>query len=770
MSSKNDLVWGGRMVSHDRMPAGDSVEHFSTSTASKIPLKEMRFKEWPENAADTRSLESGYRGPSGVRSFDLNRTANYTTTATQRLPESMVATQSYAGSNFGIYDLTYSRLWVNDPIVKTAALKSMPQMISTASPTVGFMDPTKAYNGGYMVHNDTNDIVRASTEETQNYDRSQELQDLIGSNCINFANKVNTFNSANWTDPTELYQTMAGWGQTNAVVFNDLPNGGRRSTGRNDFGDGPTGSNRIDQSQHYCGPCAWCRPGLGVFVPTVVPLPWKPKKPSETSEKKQNSKEQQQNSITTFSENQIAPRRYVDLGGAPPYDKDPASPFTCFNTCGCTDQILQHTPMAVQPNGGIQLLWRQAGTNRCVVSYFDDEFNLNTSFHFEATDVGGIAAYDDGTAVLVSQMECDGPATSQTWSTMNRGVVIRWKGGKFLWGTKLTDPYRSPRKDANDVADLDPTYVEDKTGNGRFLLNMGGAQMKYSYSADAKKQSTIAVYMKITGGSLSKNGNHWGSRTYHLDERTGKILGDYFGCSHDIYGRIGLASQQGEYVHVCADDTAKGLVATAATSAVTGGERHDIQENTKELVQAGWAAARPCSLLQLSDGEEGGYVLAHMSKKDRRMYYEGVLQFFDNKMKPKDRVVAIENKLEWDAEMTNFKIIPYGKRDKDNVFLATWEWLKSPTCCPPQAESRCYGVPHGRRFVLIRAYRENGAWKVEKIGKRLKLPPSHPTRFNPEDDPVIDPSNGDILWATFHWNQAVLHRIKNAPVNWKKND
>ena len=901
-------VWRGRVV-----------EHFYDAT---------NYTSWPANAADTGSVETPYRGPTmdfGTAAFATSAQATSSPLSSQ--PSNTVAAPDYAGADFGVYDLTYARNWVQNSYPT-----ALPSEILNAS--VGSID-WPGYTGGFMVANDTNDVVRASTEKTQGSTRSAGLQSSIESQCRSFASAIGSFNSADWTDPTELYQTMAGWGLTNSIFLNNLPNGGRRSTGVNSFGTGDVGQNAnfISPSQYFGGPCAWCRPGIGVYVPTSVPLPWQPSPPQQSIvESYKNSKKSyesfyvqggggggvisikmenvnlrestsvsnivgsissilaeiaaesqsppvsssssastiyvsfalSQNAFKTIVDQKpnikfigqllisnlvknkqifslsssqnlsltvsvedsstnktvfsvivscdgkgqsfdssycakllpptptdrslptptdrslptdrspiqsdlpsssrgggidssaFQPLVYVDLA-IPPFDKDPASPFVCANTCGCTDQILNHIPLSIQPNGGFQLLWRQSGTNRCIVSYFDKDFNLVNGFDFEATDVGGIAAYDDGTAVLVSQMECDGPATSETWSTMNRAAVIMWRGGSFSWGTKLTDPYKT-----SSTTQTNPTYAEDSTGNGQYVLNMGGAQMKHYSSQTKNDNNSIAVYFKQTGGSLETGGDHWGSRVYKLRESDGTVLGDFFGCSHDVLGRLGSsATAPGEYVHVCAQDGASptgGLVVTAATS---GNVRTVIPENTTS--QAGWAAARPCSLIARRNSLAGGYVLAHMSKKGKT-YYEGIVQVLDPTMNPLARLVVYPNPDSNQTEMANFKLVPYGTDPDQDVYLIMYELLRSPSCCPPTGvENRCYGPVLQRVFQLGQI--TNVGWR--NIGDPYVIPAasSQSWRSNPEDDPIVDPTTGDILWATFNWTQVVFHRISNKSVN-----
>ena len=695
------------------------------ASPSSGPSGDAKYTDWPSNAK-TDSVNVTYNGP------DMSALPAYATQSPATLirmtappPLFFKTNDPYKGPNYGVYDLTYARGWT-----ATSYPSTLP--VVTDGANLRNMATDSLYLGGFMAVNDTNDV--ASSVAT----RSTALKASIKKQCDDFAGAIGTLNLANWTDPTELYQTDAGWGLTNGIVLNSIVNGGRRSTGINTFA---SAANLMSPSQIFGGPCSWCRPGIGNWIPQIAPLPWTGTAPSPSGGP----------ASAGFSKSSINPLVYVDLK-APPFDKDPNSPYVCVNTCGCTDQILNHIPIAIQPNGGFQLLWRQAGTNKCIVSYFDPSYNLMNSFHFEATDVGGIAAYDDGTAVFVSMMDCDAPQTAQTWSTMNRAVVIMWRGGKLKWAKRLTDPYK--RKDTDDSSTRNPTYSEDATGNGNFIMNMGGSQMKYDASS-----KMIAVYTKMTGGSLEAGGNHWGSRVFQLNESDGSLVVDAFGCSHDILGRLGNTNQ-GEFVHVCAEDGNtgnKGLSITPLLKSQNTQNYIHLGENTTS--QAGWAASRVCSLITRRSSAQG-YVMGYMCKSGK-VYYDLIMRLFDTNMKPIDggRLTVVSNP--GTVEFSNFHVMPYGGIDQnDDTYLIAYETLSNPTCCPNSGvENRCYGIVASRTWQIVKIVGST----VQNVGQPVTIasPESDPWRMNPEDDPIIAP-NGDIIWATFNWSQVVFHRISNS--------
>lgn len=500
------------------------------------------------------------------------------------------------------------------------------------------------------------------------------------------------YDPSEWNDSTDVTQTITGWGLGVNPDGSIKPNPQRMSFIDVD-GVGKT----------FGGPCAWCRPGQGAWVPKATPAPWTPATVKATDDGGQSKVEASSPSFNIVSKAQEL--------GVFPYEMNPK---LCGETIGCASALTSRVPVARQPNGGWQLLLREAGTNKCWVYYFDDRMNYFDRFFLEATDIGGIVAFDDGTAIAVSQVDCDAPPTTNSaGGNMNRAVVLCWRGGSLKWTKRLTDPYR---KQAGSISIDD--YVDDPTGNGQFVTNMYFSRMK----GNADKNQ-IGVCVQQSGGTLDAGGNHWGSVLYSLDADSGKVVEQHFACSHDIGGRI--CPTASGFAQVCAEDgvgkpPVRGLSVTCGGTkgcpAFTDSDQYNAHLSGNSVDEAGWAASRIRSLIPRNDNA-GGFVLAYLSKKNKK-FNDIVVRLFDANMRDQTGaapIVILKNDTSY--EYFNLHLMPFGAGT--GTYLMYYETLKDPVCNSGvnagTLESRCYGPVLGRKWQLVKQQKDGSSFEISEV-------------------------------------------------------
>jgi hypothetical protein len=628
--------------------------------------------------------------------------------------------QYFEDDDYGVLDNSFFRKWV--PASKQAYETWDKQISNKSASRVPFDQPN--YLGGFMLVNDEDDPFNSKDL------RSDTTKGQIRKWCDDVKAKMGgQYNLDEWNDSTDITQTIAGWG------LGVMPNGSIKPTHNRKSLLSVAG-----MGETYGGPCSWCRPGQGAWIPSTTPRPW-------TSSSAPQG-DQETLSPATLSSSFFEIRYKMQELGLYPYEMNPK---LCGVTIGCASALTSRVPIARQPNGGWQLLLREAGTNKCWVYYFDAAMTYFARFFLEATDIGGIVAYDNGTVITVSQPDCDGPPTTNMGGgNMNRAVVLCWRDGVRKWAKRLTDPYR--KQDPNNKtavgASID-NYIDDPTGNGQFVTNMYFARMK------GNSDNQIGVCVQQTGGTLAEGGNHWGSVVYFLDADTGKITEQHFACSHDIGGRI-CAKAKG-FVHVCAEDGVGGRGINVTCGGAGACPAFSGDESNKHFAhnghdEAGWAASRIRSLIPRNDGTDG-FVLAFLNKKDKKLN-DIVVRLFDPNMQASSEQPIVILKNNSADEYFNLHLAPFG--GKTGRYLMYHETLKDPVCRGnSENEARCYGPMKSRTWQLVQ---QTGASFQPVPDSTAVQQSGNNVRMNYEDDPVVCP-DGAIVWATFKQSKVVFYRL-----------
>ena len=611
--------------------------------------------------------------------------------------------KSYNSSSAGKYDPllppppypTNDSYYINNPVGADAILDRRDETKGLYDDMTS-LDPS-TYRGGFMVVNDAAPGTTVSL-------RSAELKASIAAQCLGHVqNKrgIQPYDATQWT-PFSVRGVAAGWGMLNENYGTRFPTGfSQHKTPVAAFG----------------GPCMWCAKGVGSWIPqTLSTLPWTGSASAPPSAGTRPDLAVVQTSSKLDGKPQVEGHR-------------------CYSgKCCSLPSQLHKFPLGVQPNGGMQFLWKDEASTRAHVTYFDPDFKQVGQITFEADDIGGIVAFDTGTVVLVSQMDCDAPMTIDANTGEAKAVVICWDKGKLLWAKRLTDPYRKT-----------PTteeYKEDPTGNGDYVGKLGCAQVAYSSHDD-----TVAVYFRVTGGALADGGSHWGANVYVLRRDTGEVARQSFACSHDMGGKmVAVSSAKSGFFHLCLDD-GYGLNRTA-----TYGERVQVSKEST-VVRAGRSGAFTGSLVRRPN--DGGFFLAMLSKAGKVFYDLYVLEFDANTNYTGRRIAFLEDP---GYEKFNFHMVPMvpaGTAAGREAYLMSWEVLDTGGC-KTEIEGDLNFGPGGVKEIRFRAvaFRDG---KFEPIAPDLTTTDLG-KRMSPEDQPVRL-SDASVAWATVTGSTVVLNRV-----------
>lgn len=314
---------------------------------------------------------------------------------------------------------------------------------------------------------------------------------------------------------------------------------------------GSTGSVTVDgfQFKSFGGPGLWCDKGQGNHIPATVPLPFS------------SSLQQQPTTVFTGASPTAASlsERISQVKVHIPYKvlhSGRVHGDNCAGFVGTHQYDSDQLPLAVQPNGGLQMAMRvdldtkigKAGgfdqngwspRKAIYVAYVNPTtLQLVGSFLVEGLHLGGIAAVGNtGTALLFTQKQCEATYISKSFQDLNKAVVARWDNGKLLWARQLTDVYRKSTKD-----------FSDKDGYGDYVESdfQFWSQLRYDSGANQ-----IRALFPQTGG----HGSHQGCSYYALDAATGEVMFETPTCSHCWGSRLlPKADSSRLYSVLCLDD------------------------------------------------------------------------------------------------------------------------------------------------------------------------------------------------------------------------
>lgn len=516
--------------------------------------------------------------------------------------------------------------------------------------------------------------------------RSQALRDSLTQQCNaakqRFGKLLTEYHPAHWpanhrsvVENGSKWIRLAGAGgdQNDSFSFGDL-NGGK--------GHG--------------GPCLWCAKGIGNWIPKTVPMPYSgpPGAPEKDLSCTENFAARIQANEYKLSKG-ISPHMGTDYG--------------------------QPTPMAIQPNGGVQILWREHGRPIAHLLYLDCNLKpCAPDIVFEAIDIGGIVAFNDGTLVLCGQKECDGPTTWNRFTAMVKITVIYWKNGKLEWVRTLSDPYRKVGQSQG------MSYVENTDGSADHAdnNNLFYAQLAYD---DVSK--TVSIYTLLTGGKggLTPGGGHQGGRLFQID-LTGKVIHDVLACSHS-WGLRMLATPN-HINAMCADDW-YGIWRV---------------ESKKYPLKGVWKRDKCCQIKMFSlvkrKGVDEFFMLFLYKQSDVGVMY------LDRDLALKKIIYIIKG---GERSIHSAQLMPYEGADKD-TFLLFWHHSSCPVEGPNLGPRKCNGLGS---WQIITFNETDGG---EFVGKSKQYDST--LAIHTEDNPQVHPVNGDLMWFLVNKQWG---RMEDAP-------
>lgn len=359
---------------------------------------------------------------------------------------------------------------------------------------------------------------------------NQHVQDECNKNMANF---VKNYNSMDWA-------VGVGWNAPNTGIPDVEAPYNRGAVGKVDVVDQ---NNMVDASKGkviaYRGPCLWCRKGQGDWAPEKVPVPWIAAMTGSNAPSNQSIAALDNKTTLSFDSNRFDDERFVRV--KVPLGKRGQFGYVC-NRCACIWLTGQEQAknasvrVAVQPNGGVQIAWQEWHRERGIVhvTYLKPDLTRAAEdIVLEATGIAGIVAFDTGTALLVTQHDCDAPSNGdRAWKAI-KPMLFRWDNGALKWKKRLM----TQRKTASDqVAGGD--YALD-VGRDNMLLYKNG---KYHFSL-VKSYGRRGI---VSGGGHVMYG------AFVVSDTDGAILESTNMCSHPQGARV--AANENVVVRVCNDD------------------------------------------------------------------------------------------------------------------------------------------------------------------------------------------------------------------------
>jgi hypothetical protein len=611
-----------------------------------------------------------------------------------------------------------------------------------------------SYMGGFLT---VNDPIPGSSVGL----RSEELKNDIRDACYtNLNNIAKMYPDYRYDDMNQWNSFGSGWGLSHEMTRDFL----KRYTSRgarlpvtiipaHNGNYNPKSTSRLNAPlAGFGGPCLWCSRGIGSYIPDKVPLPYTGNtdavlEPSVLIGGGLSVSTTTSSFVPLITEHKFSLPKLVRAGLNFSDDTD-----WRWYGCNMADLHDWKLPIALQPNGGVQVAWTERtadGKNngsavRVHVTYINKGLTeIVNEFVVEAFDVGGLCAFDDGTALLVNQMDCDAPSSREPNASYAKGVLIYWKNGKLQWARSLTDPYRKNSQ-------VDP-YIESKEGDGYYTG--GAADGTHLVYDNIKKQ--FAAYFRVTGG----RGGHWGSNVYYVNIN-GDVTYEVGACSHDILGRMLPDPNGGDFQHICCDD-GNGL---KMTSTPFYPDIVELPKSNSEL-SINFAAARPCSFIARR-GTAKQFFFAYLNKYQRYYYGMTILQIEADKLTSSRRLIKqheyyLNNPSHQDY--FNFHLMPYGKSasQQKETYLIHYEVLDMTQheCCNATmvTEDRCGGdIKH--RVYQIMEFKDGDFVKYTEPMFVDNM------AMQNEQTPAIYP-NGDILWACYEKNMLVIRKLRNVWVD-----
>lgn len=473
----------------------------------------------------------------------------------------------------------------------------------------------------------------------------------------------------------------------------------------------PVGWADVSSTTGFAGPCLWCPYGNGMYIPTEVPLPYS----------SMGAEQCPAIGKTGGCGTNLSSRlRTVKL-----QLKRPVT-YEQFLDCHSSHEV-HIVAFGVQPNGGMQFVFKPQQYNRLHIVYLDASFRRYAAdIVLEAVDVGGIAALNNGTILLISQMDCDAqPHPDGNAKSVKKAVLVCWKDGKLAWSNMLTDQYR--KMDYDQPESSYQSYIPYPEGWGEYIGTYESfADMKYD-----PVSGETAVFFRVADG-----GGHWGSQFMRISA-TGQIVSKENGISHDMGGRI-VMGYDGIFDYICNDDS-------FGFHHVRGRKR--VVREMKEFV-AGASPARLGSLIQRKN--RNGFVLAYTSKTPNYSFDPNDIGkeipnenprasiFFlhlDTKMAPISRIPYFGNKDGHAYHYYNVHLMPYFYGSDETYLLFYMQMCCSTQACAP---SPC--------FQLIR-FSNNGSFEpvtqVEII----------PNAYIPNGQSPYVCANGNLVWMHFEFEE-----------------
>ncbi|MFF6784614.1 hypothetical protein [Streptomyces sp. NPDC012510] len=325
------------------------------------------------------------------------------------------------------------------------------------------------------------------------------------------------------------------------------------------------------------------------------------------------------------------------------------------------------TATAAAPNGTLRVAW-PASDGIHVTSLTAAGKRSGADTVVKGTkEIGGLVAHNDGFALLTRV------ADSNKWKE-TAAALIRYKGGKQAWRTKLTG------RSSNDTA---PLLDGQLAWNGK----------KYG------------AYFVVHGAGGFADG-HFGDKLAYVGS-TGKKLGGGWGwgCSHNE-GIALRAETSGNFTSLCFDDWRSGLFVSTGIAAPD-----NAPVVQREQCWAGYCggtfAGRTGDLVKSSTGR---YATAFASRgaasakknpedssgrgwtvKPRTSAHQVAVAFLKNRNTPSGKPVYLTSAK--GTEHVNVRVAPYGK----NRLLVSYETLKNAKC----ASGTCTGTFTGTHLRLV---------------------------------------------------------------------
>lgn len=553
---------------------------------------------------------------------------------------------------------------------------------------------TDSYTGGFLKVNE--DIPGTTTRQRSSTLNSQ-IQNECSVNIAKFASKgLDPYEPKDWADGTNYGHGKHGYMREMSGTYK----------GENVKG----------------GPCLWCPKGIGNHIPKTINLPYQ----GNIQLTGASSATSCQTFATRFE------KFVIEL-------KEPSNFFENYGHCSDGGHYDGHSliPYDLQPNGGIQFAYHSRSRPfRVHLVYLDPQFNRvhPDDIIMEGKHVLGVAALNNGTITVLSQLDCDAPAARTPDASMIKAVAIRWENGTIKWAKRVTDPYR-----AGLQTDNEDRYETMLDGVGTYI----GAFNYIHGMAFDRTTDQVSFHVDMTGD----RGAHWGSRFFTIT-RDGRVVQDSFGCSHDIGSNI--IADNGKFVQLCQDD---GWGFHTPESEWFGPRRGII----KEFFLDGWHnSSRMGGIVKRKTAP--GYFIPIGSLND---------YVFDPREKdtPKDRVkmrLVPDHEGNWlrylyiielDAQLNATRRIPYFGNDRSDPKVDYNNFRMAPYGNPNEETYLIYYTVHRDCQHVLEKGVHTPVFQVIRYENGTFVPVT--PVYNVEDlyipigARILTYPNGDLLWAMF---------------------